>query len=53
MLAKVLKAVLALQQYHSSLKKGKKSQLIEDDPVISLIIAFKKIPDRTVRPHRM
>ena len=49
----MLKAVEALQQHDATLKKKRKSQLIEDDPVISLIIAFKKIPDRTIRPHRM
>ena len=52
-LSQVLKAVEALQQYHATLRKARKSQLIEDEPMISLIIAFKKVPNRTVRPHRM
>ena len=47
------KAVAALQKYHSTTKRGAKPKLIEDDPLVSLVIALKKIPDRTIRPLRV
>ena len=43
----------ALQAYHAAMKGKEKLKLIEEDPVVSLIIAIKKIPNRTIRPHRM
>ncbi len=45
----VTKAVAALQQYHAVSKAKKKPSLVEENPFVSLIIALKKIPDRTHR----
>lgn len=49
----VCQALEALQQHHSLVKSKRKPQLVEDNPLLSLIIALRKIPDRTIRPHRM
>lgn len=49
----VVKAVIALQKYHSTVKRGARPKLIEADPLVSLVIALKKIPDRTIRPLRV
>lgn len=47
------RAVSALQAYHATLKGGGKSKLLEEDPLVSIIISLKKIPNRTIRPYRM
>lgn len=52
-LFQVEKAVAALQAYQATLKGKGKAKLLEEDPVVSLIIALKRIPNRTIRPHRM
>ena len=49
----VCQAVEALQQHHGTMKSRRKPQLVEENPTISLIIALRKIPDRSIRPHRM
>ena len=49
----VCRAVEALQQYHGTMKNKGKPQLVEDNPTVSLIVALRKIPDRSIRPHRM
>ena len=43
----------ALQAYQATLQAKGKPKLLDEDPVVSLIIALKKIPNRTIRPHRM
>lgn len=48
----VRKAVLALQKYQST-RDRKKQRLIEEKPLVSLIIGLKKIPNKTFKPHRM
>lgn len=48
----VRKAVLALQKYQST-RDRKKQRLIEENPLVSLIIGLKKIPNKTFKPHRM
>ena len=48
----VRQAVLALQKFHST-RLEKKKRLIEDNPLISLVIGLKKIPNKTLKPHRM
>ena len=45
-------AVLALQKHHTT-KSKEKRQLIEENPIVSLIIGLKKTPNKTFRPHRM
>ena len=49
----VCQAVEALQQHHGTMKSRRKPQLVEENPTISLIIALRKIPDKSIRPHRM
>lgn len=48
----VRKAVLALQKYHSTRAKEKR-KLIQENPLVSLIIGLKKIPNKSFKPHRM
>lgn len=48
----VRKAVLALQKYQST-RARKKQRLIEENPLVSLIIGLKKTPNKTFKPHRM
>lgn len=43
----------ALQTHSASLKSKGKLKLLDDDPVVSLIIALKKVPNRSIRPRRM
>ena len=52
-LFQVEKAVGALQKYNEVARSKGKSQLIEENQLVSLIIALKKIPNSSVRPHRM
>ena len=47
-----MKAVLALQKYHSTRPENKR-RLFEENPLITLIIGLKKVPNKTVKPHRM
>lgn len=49
----VQKAVGALQKYNEVARSKGKSQLIEENQLVSLIIALKKIPNSSVRPHRI
>ena len=44
--------MLALQKYHSTRTK-EKQRLIEENPLVSLIIGLKKIPNKSFKPHRM
>ena len=48
----VRQAVLALQKFHST-RLERKKRLIEENPLVSLIIGLKKIPNKTRRPYRM
>ena len=52
--SQVEKAVAALQKHHTVTSKKGKAKLIEENPLVSLIIAPKKIPDHSgTKPHRM
>ena len=44
--------MLALQKFHSTKIEGKK-KLIEDNPLVSIVIGLKKIPNKSFKPHRM
>jgi ribosome biogenesis protein UTP30 len=48
----VRQAVLALQKFHST-RLERKKRLIEENPLVSLIIGLKKIPNKTRRPYRI
>ncbi len=49
----VRKAVAALQKYHDTVQTKTKQKLIDDDPLVSIVIALKKIPDKIIRPLRV
>jgi hypothetical protein len=51
-LLQVRQAVLALQKFHST-RLERKKRLIEENPLVSLIIGLKKIPNKTRRPYRI
>ncbi len=53
LLAQVSKAVAALQTYHSTVQKKSKPKLVDEDSLVSMVVALKKIPDRTVRSLRV
>jgi ribosome biogenesis protein UTP30 len=50
--AQVRKAVLALHKFHST-RPVRKRRLIEENPLVSLIIGLKKTPNRSFKPHRI
>ena len=49
--AQVENAISVLQGQHC--KEKEKPKLLEEDPIVSLIISVKKIPNKTIRPYRM
>ena len=49
----VQKAVEALQKYYEVARSKGKSQLIEENQLVSLVIALKRIPNASAKPHRM
>ena len=46
----VTKAVQALQKYHATVAEQRKRKLVDEDPLISIIIAVKAIPQKKMRP---
>lgn len=49
----VTKAVQALQKYHATVTAQRKRKLVDDNPLISVIIAVKAIPQKKMRPVQM